>query len=129
MSPSNDIVLVGPGIQSEHCYIENQFVTLDCKSKYAHNFNSSSDYLSSRTNDVDHANNDDSYDQNDEAVQSGRKNISKSSSSVSSLFRLNRKKEPGKVARANLVTLYPIAKLCAIDGVLIEDPYQLQSGL
>ena len=76
-SGSNDIVVAGKGIDSEHCFIENSLVSVS-------------------------ANDDDGQGEEEEN---------------SSSFR-----------RVNLVTLYPIGRLCALDGVLVESPVFLNSG-
>lgn len=91
-SDKNDIIINGPGVEPEHCFIENKLISL------ANN----SDLLNDKT---------------------------KSLSSFSSFFKSKSKSKENLANSANLVTLYPIADLCAIDGVLIEKPYNLVSGL
>jgi hypothetical protein len=74
---SNDIVLNGPGIEPEHCFIENL-----------------------------------------------TKNLGK--------FKRTKENKKcdnsAKISLENLVTIFPIAKLCAVDGVIIDIPYALHTG-
>jgi hypothetical protein len=115
-SPSNDIVLNSVGIQLEHCFIEKKSINLnDNKQKDEFNIQSSDSSFSPKSNL-----------QNEQSRTSGR--AKKTSISISALFKENAKRNQD-CQPANLVTLYPIDKLCAIDGVLIENPYNLNSGL
>lgn len=112
-SPNNDIVLTGPGIKSEHCFVENNLILLDRKSK-----------IRSSKSNSNNSMNDSECD---------KKKGLLGPHSLASLFKLNKTKysnnnDDSKLPKGNLVTLYPIARLCAIDGVLIENPYQLNSG-
>lgn len=63
---TNDIIVNGPGIEEEHCIIEN--ILIDSHSK-------------------------------------------------------------SKATKSNLVTIYPLAHLCSVDGVLVDNPFKLSSGL
>jgi len=115
-SPSNDIVLNSVGIQLEHCFIEKKSINLnDNKQKDEFNIQSSDSSFSPKSNL-----------QNEQSRTSGR--AKKTSISISALFKENAKRNQD-CQPANLVTLYPIDKLCAIDGVLIENSYNLNSGL
>ncbi len=118
-SPSNDIVLNSVGIQPEHCFIEKKSINLnDNKQKDEFNIKSSDSSFSPKSNLQNNI--------NEQSRTSGR--AKKTSISISALFKENAKRNQD-CQPANLVTLYPIDKLCAIDGVLIENPYNLNSGL
>lgn len=107
--PNNDIVLCGFGIQPEHCFIENNSINLNNKKKYG---------LNSKSSDLEN---------NIDEQNKTRSKTKKASISISSIFKTNNKcKEVYE--SVNLVTLYPIDRLCAIDGVLIDNPYHLNSG-
>jgi hypothetical protein len=111
-SPNNDIVLTGPSIEPEHCFIENNLILLNRNSK-------------SRSCKDNSCNSNNSINES----ESDKKKSLFGPHSLTSLFKLNKTKDSkNKLPKGNLVTLYPIARLCAIDGVLIENPYQLNSG-
>lgn len=74
---NNDIILIGPGIEKEHCFIEN-------------------------------------------IRENSRKNRK---------IKGNKENEASsKISLDNSVTIFPIAKLCSVDGVIIDTPYKLHTG-
>jgi hypothetical protein len=81
-APQNDIVIDSVGIESEHCFIQNDLIFLD-----------------------------------DNQISS------------SSAKTINVKQRKSSKQQINLVTLFPIGKLCAVDDVLVDKPYMLNSGL
>ncbi|CAF0719821.1 unnamed protein product [Brachionus calyciflorus] len=87
----NDFVIKGPGIEPEHCFIENN-LKFKSSENLAIKYPSSNNYRRSLT----------------------------------SIFRRNKTKD--SINSNNLITLNPISKLCALDGVLIESPCVLTSG-
>ena len=93
-APANDIVLLGAGVEDEHCYIENVLVSDTFGEDLS--ADKSSHLLCCKTNNK----------------QEGQAPLQKSK----------------KQQLINLVTLYPLAQLCAVDGVLIQDPYRLSCG-
>jgi hypothetical protein len=117
-SPTNDIVLNSFGIRPEHCFIEKKSINPNNKQKDEFNIKSSDSSFAPKSNLENNI--------NEPSRTSGK--TKKTSISISSLFKENTKCNRDCQSE-NLVTLYPIDKLCAIDGVLIENPYNLNSGL
>lgn len=104
-SSTNDIVLDGTGIEDEHCYIENVLVSETFGDDLAKK-DTRSAHLVCCKKQVEPDGTTESAKQEPEQTKP--------------------RKKSNKLI--NLVTLYPLAELCAVDGVLIQDPYRLNCG-